>query len=174
MTPQEFERVFRAGVEKAYRLTVDVEVKEQLDKFRKGLVHAIESQELRHEPLNATYKRRKERAGLSTKILIATGEYLKQIRVFRADRETWTCRPTPRRVKRSPLAPNRVSKLTYQALAVIHEHGVDRGRVKIPARPHWAPTKRKFSERAEEIGVELREAFGRHLAKEIGPSLTET
>lgn len=174
MTPDEFEVALKQAAARAYERTVEVELKEQIEKFRKDLVHAVESQTLRHQPLNEAYRRRKEREGLSSKILIATGEYLKQIKCFQANKESWMCRPTPRRVKRSPLSPNRVSKLTYQALAIIHEHGVDKGKVKIPARPHWAPMKRNFNERAADIGTGLREAFGRHLAEELTPSLSET
>jgi hypothetical protein len=100
--------------------------------------------------LNKKYLERKAKAGLDTRILIATGRYIESICVKRKvtanTKDIFYTITVPRK-----LVPN--TSITYNKLAKIHEFGTSsysivhknldgtltRTRIKLPARPHWRP-----------------------------------
>lgn len=85
-----------------------------------------------HEPLSPAYARYKLRNGLDGRILLAMGDYVNSIEVFRSETKeagiTYRVRNKPGR---------HYSGLTYQQLGLVHEFGSSKAG--IPARPHWRP-----------------------------------
>jgi hypothetical protein len=89
------------------------------------LVGRIQRQSFHHAPLSEQYLAAKKAAGLNWRILIATGDYLKSIKVtVRKNSVT--------------IAPDK----KFEALAGMLEFGTRT----MPPRPHWEPIK-KWSER---------------------------
>lgn len=92
------------------------------------ILQVLQSQSYDWAPLNPEYKRRKEKKGLSGKILIATGDYYNAIKYEITSDAVWVG------------VPNKIHKpsgLNYNILARVHEFGSET--MKIPARPLWRP-----------------------------------
>lgn len=89
-----------------------------------------------HRPLSAKHRQRKFRRGEDGRILLATGDYVSGIEVFRGEQKIggvyYMVRPAPR--------IHKPSGLPLKQIARILELGSARHR--IPARPHWGPTTR--------------------------------
>lgn len=129
------------------------------DSFRNDLTTAIRSQKYYWVPLNKKYLERKRKAGLDLRKLIATTNYMKEIRVklnkvsLKDLKISYEVSPPRTRIKPSKL--NKNPKITYEKLARIHEYGTSR----IPARPHWRPATAEFKARAPALGKNLQRVF---------------
>ncbi len=131
------------------------------DSYKSDLVNAIRAQKYFWPPLNKRYLERKRKLGLDLRKLIATGEYLKAIRVkmngvsLQNLKITYEVSPPRTRIKPSKLNPNPSPKMTYERLARIHEYG----KGKIPARPHWRPTTAAFQAKAPGLSKAMQKVF---------------
>lgn len=93
---------------------------------------------IRRIPLSPRWAAIKRRKGLDSRTLIATGHYVKNIRVLhRFDRKarthTWQVGAPASMRARTP--ENKTADITLQELAGIQEFGSRN----VPARPHWRP-----------------------------------
>lgn len=93
--------------------------------------------------LSKAYARFKFRQGLDGRILLATGDYINAIEVFKSEVKgigvTYRVRLKPGTHR---------SGMTFNKLGLIHEFGS--ARAKIPSRPHWRP-----------VGAEVLKRFRR-------------
>jgi len=108
------------------------------------------------KPLNRAYAARKEKLGLDNRMLIASGNYLKEIKVRlpRIDdvNVTYIVEPSTKTVRNQ-----KMSDFTYGWLSVVLERGsVSRN---IPPRPHWGPTGAEFANRHSEFAEKLQRKF---------------
>jgi len=113
------------------------ELKRVAHEAKRDLKKRIADQAFKWKPLSPKYKARKERLGLDPRTLIATGKYLKSIRV--ASRMYGNNLSYQLGTRKDTHGP---SGLPYIELARLMEYG-SRKR-KLPARPHWRPTIRKY------------------------------
>ena len=131
------------------------------DAYKTELTTAIRGQKYFLPPLNKQYLERKRKLGLDLRKLIATGEYIKAIRVklngvnLKDLKITYEVSPPRTRIKPSKLNPRPSAKMTYEKLARIHEYGTR----KIPARPHWRPTTAAFQAKAPGYSKAMQKVF---------------
>lgn len=109
--------------------------------------------------LNKAYARFKFRRGLDGRILLASGDYINAIEVFRSDTKEAN---VTYRVRLKPGTHR--SGMTFNKLGLIHEFGS--ARRKIPARPHWRPVGadvlKRFSKLPQSVTAEgIRKALSR-------------
>lgn len=97
------------------------------------------------EPLTTNYARFKLRNGLDGRTLMAMGDYVHSIEVFRS--ETKEAGITYR-VRNKP--GKHYSGLTFSQLGLIHEFGS--AKASIPARPHWRPVGNMALKRFRRLG----------------------
>jgi len=111
------------------------------------------------EPLTTAYARYKLRNGLDGRTLIATGDYVRSIEIFRSETKeagiTYRVRTKPGR---------HYSGLTFGELARVHEFGSSKAH--IPARPHWRPVGSMALKRFRRLGqgataADIRAALSR-------------
>jgi hypothetical protein len=161
-----------------------VEGRKMAEGFKEDLIKRIKTQAYPWKPLSPKYAKRKAKYKYDPRILIATGEYLKNIVIIQevgfADTPVksldgsstgpthyikeprqirFTIKPSNAKVNPSKLNPR--PRITYEQLAKIHEHGsVSR---KIPARPHFAPAIKEFTSKASEHAAHIQTAFSKRL-----------
>lgn len=127
-------------------------------RMARDLKQKILRQKFRHKPLSESYLKAKKRAGLDTRILIATKTYVNSIHVQKAIaryRKGLTGRKvsyeTDKPIERGgnvvymvtvPDAIHPPSGLKFKHLARIHEYGSKKAN--IPPRPHWRPFWREW------------------------------
>jgi len=99
------------------------------EEFADDLKQTIERQIITWAPLSSGYAKKKKMLGLDSRILIATGRYVRSIRAEKQLDGSWQVA-----VPNTPLTP--AGKYTLQDLAKWLEFGTK----KMPARPHWRPT----------------------------------
>lgn len=99
--------------------------------------------------LSKAYARYKFRNGLDGRILLATGDYINAIEVFRSDTKEAT---VTYRVRLKPGVHN--SGMSFTKLGLIHEFGS--ARAKIPARPHWRPVGAEVLKRFSKLPQSVR------------------
>ncbi len=118
-----------------------------------------ENEPFDHQALSKTYARYKLRKGLDGRTLLALGDYVRSIEVFRSDRKdagvTYRVRTKPGK---------HYSGLTYNELGLVHEFGS--AKAQIPARPHWRPvaaaTLKRFKRLTQATtAADIREALSR-------------
>lgn len=105
------------------------QLKQQSEAIAKLVKDVIYQQLFKLHPLSHKYFMEKVRKGLDLRILIATGDYVKSIKVIRAeDKELGVIYQVgfPKRL-------HKTSKVTFEQLANWLEFGTK----KMPARPHW-------------------------------------
>lgn len=103
---------------------------------KRDLKKRITDQAFKWKPLSPKYRKWKEKEGLDTRTLIATGKYLRSIRVTsKMYGNNLSYQLGTRKDTHGP------SGMPYIQLAQLMEYG-SRKR-KLPARPHWRPTIRK-------------------------------
>jgi hypothetical protein len=133
---------------------------EQKDDF----VRRLEQQDFRsfaNIPLSAKWLARKAAAGVDLRTMIATGNYISSIRVFRrieAAGVAWRIGFHP--MKRARDLEGNIVDILLSEVAAIQEHGsVSRN---IPARPHWRPHQALIRTRSKTLPTAiLREAMRR-------------
>lgn len=121
--------------------SVRVGVKDFTDKeakiFREKILRQRFSSFRKH-PLNPTYKSRKRRLGLSTRVMVATGHYVRSIKVYHfpgRNRDQWIIGIHPNTRARDKYTGQVVHDLPLADVAIIQEFGSSKAG--IPARPHW-------------------------------------
>ena len=119
-----FLEMFYDNSYEVYRKTLDTAV-EDLYQY---ILSVLDKQSYKWQPLNPDYKARKEKKGLSGKMLIATGDYYHAIEYKITDTSITVGVPN---------AIHEPSGLNYGVLARIHEFGVISRN--IPARPLFRP-----------------------------------
>lgn len=113
-----------------------------------------------HTPLSVPYVKRKARENLDGRKLIATGEYVEAIEVFRGEQRYGGVYYMVR------LRSGRhYSGLTYNELARILELGS--AAQKLPARPHWGPTVRAVVTRFRQFRPDIQAAVLRQALERI-------
>lgn len=113
---------------------------------QKNIVSGIQSQSYGHAPLSASTKEYKARKGLDSRILIATGTYIKSIEVWRDDENTWCVG-----VKKGTRHPSNGEDVGQIGLWL--EYGTSN----MPARPHWRVESNKLKARIKKkVTEELR------------------
>jgi len=114
-----------------------------------------------HRPLTQAWVSRKAREGLDGRKLIATGDYMEGIEVFRGVQQEsgvyYMVRPARRK--------HRPSGLTLRRIARIHEFGS--ATIGIPARPHWGPVTRDVIRRARQLGPTVRAVALRRALRQV-------
>jgi len=106
-----------------------LQLKKQAEAISKLVKDVIYQQLFKLHPLSPKYFQQKVKKGLDLRILIATGDYVKSIKVLRIeDKELGVIYQVgfPKRL-------HKPSKLTFEQLAYWLEFGTK----KMPARPHW-------------------------------------
>ncbi len=105
-----------------------------INDFYKYLTNVLDRQKYKWKPLSSEYKSWKEKHGLDTRMLIATGFYRDHIIVKIGERTAFVGLPN---------IIHKPSGLPLPTLAFIHEYGTKRRTEKgerwIPARPLWRP-----------------------------------
>jgi hypothetical protein len=143
-------------VEAADRVLFDV-AQEARDYVRKTLF----KQGFKMKRLSKRWKRWKERHELDTRILVASRKYAESINVEKAADAPgefgYVVRPST--TKLHPGYPGKRSKdpKTMAYIGAVHEFGAtwkdprSGKRIRIPARPHWGPTREHFEEQLDVI-----------------------
>lgn len=93
------------------------------------ILDVLDTQSYNWKPLSAAYKKRKEKKGLDTRILLATHEYRDSI-FYKENKDGSVVVGVPNKIHQD-------SGLHFNMLARIHEFGSKK--VGIPARPLWRP-----------------------------------
>jgi len=124
---------------------------------RDRFVEEIERQDFpafRHVPLAASTLARKAAAGRDLRTMIATGNYIDSIRVFRrtvVNGVEWRIGFHPR--KRARDLDGRIVDILLEEVAKIQEHGsLSAG---VPARPHWSVHQRRMAVRSRALRPEI-------------------
>lgn len=166
---QGFETLFRRlerEALKAYRETVDVELRAYAMQFRRDLVTSVEQQRDPLEPLSPRWLAKKKRHGLDQRVLIASNEMLRNVRVAPLPRgaplDGFVIEPTRVRVKPYKFQKGH-STLTYWDLWSLHESGTDR----MPARPVWSFAAKRVASRMSIIKRDIARAYERRLRRRM-------
>lgn len=158
-----FDRIERE-MKKAYAETVDVELRAIANGFRQDLISGVEQGRYDLAPLSTRWLRKKKKHGLDLRILIASHEALRNIRVrqwARSEGDGFTVEPTRERVK--PYKFQKHSKLTYFDLFDIHENGKGNN----PARPVWGITYMRTQAKMDQLISGLERAFARRCERKL-------
>ncbi len=121
---------------------IEEEVRDFAEDEREAFQRRIELQDFpsfNAAPLSPAYAKRKERLGLDPRVMIATGYYYKEIRVFRrkvSKRAVTLYIGHHKRAQARDHKDQRVPIL-LNTLAAVHEKGS--AKMNIPPRPHWGP-----------------------------------
>lgn len=127
-------------------------------KFKLDLTSRIKLQAFSNwPPLSPQYKAYKAKRGLDPRTLIARMDYLRAIRV----RHQRTQKGDDEYTVGLPQQARHYSGLTYNQLAAVHEYGSKDRRV--PARPHWRPTIRKFQDLQPRFEREMQDRIVRRV-----------
>lgn len=111
---------------------VDSETKRQVMRASQAVKAGIEAQAFGHAPLNKDYREQKKNKGLDSRILIATGQYVRSITYWKEGKGSWVAG-----IRRG----------------ATHSGGVDMaqlgkwleyGTKNMPARPHFRPIAREM------------------------------
>lgn len=160
-----FRRLEREAL-KAYRETVDIELRSYAMQFRRDLVTSVEQQRDPLEPLSPRWLAKKKRHGLDQRILIASNEMLRNVRVVPLPRghelDGFVVEPTRVRVKPYKFQKGK-STLTYWDLWAIHEGGTDQ----IPARPVWGFNAKRVASRMSIIKRDIARAYEKRLRRRM-------
>ena len=168
----DFRRVTRqfAAVANA---VMDREVREFADDEAELFKDKIERQvfiSFRRHPLTEGYIRRKRYAGADTRVLLATHWYKDHISVCdwrptRAARRRRGLRIGFHHAVRARDLRGRITDITLDRLARVHEHGSDDQRV--PPRPHWRPHLDAMTRRAGALRTRIRREIMREARRTI-------
>ena len=112
-------------------------VKKLANLFKLELIQTIQKQDLELAPLTDSYLQSKKNKGLDERILIATGEYIKSIKV-----RPYKGGKNIRKVSIAPEGQHKNTNLTNLEIAFMLENGTKN----MPARPHWKVVARRFTE----------------------------
>lgn len=160
-------RFFTRFSEIAQRV-LEREVEELAERERAAFVQRIEDQNFQSfdaAPLNSAYLERKIAAGGDPRIMIASGFYKDNIRVFRRvnydDSITYYV-GFHKRMQARDIAGDRVPILLVK-IAWIHEKGS--AKMNIPARPHWGPHYADMQKRAKADRERIRAAIMKELTR---------
>jgi len=135
-------------------------------KFKLDLTSRVKLQAFDHwPPLSPLYVQQKAKRGLDPRTLIARMEYLKSIRV----RSTRDQKGDQTYTVGVPQYAKHYSGLTFMQLAAIHEYGTRDRRV--PARPHWRPTIRKFQALQPRFEREMQDRIVRRVGTKLRAAL---
>lgn len=160
-----FERLERE-VKRAYDDTVRIELRAAAVTFRTDLVTSVQQGRYQLAPLSPRWAAKKKKHKLDPRILIASEESLRQIRITDLPPSTgmrgFMVAPTKDRVK-----PYKFQKksptITYDRLWEAHELG----KGNLPVRPVWAMTGARTMAKAPQIERRIERAFGRRLRRRI-------
>lgn len=139
------DRIFAAQPQAPGKKVVDRPTRTRLPKLK-----AAPRRPFPHAPLSKRHRQHKAREGQDGRILVATGDYVEGIEVFRGEQVRggvyYMVRPAAR--------THEPSGLRLTTIARILELGS--ARHKIPARPHWSPTVRDVIRRFEQEAPNIR------------------
>lgn len=109
------------------------------EEVRRVLVSKLKSGSFSFTPLLETYKARKVMTYGDSPILVARGEYVSEIRVFKDGRQIRVGFEEGKRDSRGML---------FEDIAVGNEFGSE----SVPPRPHWRPTMEDVKQTIPEVG----------------------
>ena len=124
-------------------------------------------------PLSPRYVERKRRAGADTRTMIATGHYLRSMRVFEQpnpDRSTTIYVGFDEETNARDLQ-GRETDIKLIEVARIQEYGAllnPESGASIPPRPHWGPHLKDMKRRAVEERKQIRQNIRRVLRDKMG------
>jgi hypothetical protein len=110
---------------KQYRMEFDGLPEDQARIAAEALKRGIYGQRYGHHPLARSYRTWKRKHGLDSRILIATGEYVRSITAYRQNATTWIAGPLP--------GTTTTGGFAMTTLALWLEYGTRH----MPARPHY-------------------------------------
>lgn len=114
-------------------------------KMAEEVKSVIKEQKEAWPPLNPYYKKRKVKAGYDPRMLIATGQYLSSITVYRSN-NVWVVGTKPFRQHMGSKL-NKGKMVPMSKLALWLEYGTS----KMPARPHFRPAFYRTRQRVKEL-----------------------
>lgn len=128
-------------------------------------------QSFRATPLSPKWLGKKERAGVDTRVMIATQHYIRSIQMFtrKEDRKKillhigFDRRTLARNLKNQPI-PYPLYKI-----ARVQEHGSEK--MKVPPRPHWRPHYTRMGERARPLREKIKGKIRRETLRRVGPPI---
>lgn len=142
---------------------------EEADKMAAEVQLNILQQRLPLKKLSPQYLAWKKKQGLDSRILIASGDYVSEIKARRRAGGTIIEVGLPDKIH-----PD--SGLTYKALARAHEYGVKK--INLPERPHWRPMIEKFIKRVPQIKKRMQDRVNklvfRKVARRFGKKTTKS
>jgi len=158
-----FDRLEREG-KKAFNEAVDTDLRAMANAFKRDLVTGVEQNRYNLRPLSKPWLATKKKHGLDSRILIAFGEMLRQVRVRempRSGRERgFVIEPTKVRVKKYRFQ-KRGANLTYEELWAINEK----------TRPAWAATAQRALARQDQISRDFERSVARRTQARVNKVL---
>lgn len=161
-------RRFFARFSEIAQRVLEREVEELAERERAAFVKRIEEQDFASfdaTPLNSAYLERKIAAGGDPRIMIASGFYKDNIKVFRRANQDGTITyyiGFHKRMQARDLAGDRVPVLLVK-IAWVHEKGS--AKMKVPARPHWEPHYADMRKRAKAERERIRAAIMKEMKR---------
>lgn len=122
-------------------------------------------------PLSPRWFTKKENANVDTRVMIATGHYIRSIKIFTRQESRkkllihvgFNRRTLARNLKGQPIP------FPLYKLARVQEHGSEK--TKVPPRPHWRPHYRGMAERAVPLRERIRGKIRRETLRRVGPPI---
>ncbi len=119
-------------------------------------------------PLSPRWLKKKIAAGVDDRVMIATGHYLRSIKVFtKAHRDTLLDIRIgfDRRTLARDFKGHTIPFALYKVATVQEKGSV---KAKVPARPHWEPHKKDMKVRAKPYRLKIKSKIRRETLKQVG------
>lgn len=166
-----FHKLVIAAKERAGRV-LEEEVKRFADEEQQAFVQRIDKQEFPSfdaQPLSPRYAAWKKKKGLDERVMIATGWYIENIKVWKR-KESGTRRTAffvgfHKRVQARD-HKGRIVPVLLSTVARVHEHGSVK--MNVPARPHWGPQYKEMVKRAVPVRERIRARLVALFKKRMG------
>jgi hypothetical protein len=162
---RKLEKAIRAAVEDhAEKLVTDWAMEE-----KRAFIERIKKQKFasfKKKPLSPKYLARKIAKGADRRTMIATGHYIRSIKLFRT-------RSGKRLLLRIGFPPNAKAhdldgKRTTTPLAItIRANELGSAARNIPPRPHWRPFRLEMKARAKKLRIQIKKAVVKTVREEL-------
>lgn len=161
-----FLRRVQREVKVAYDMTIKTELRAEAVAFRSDLIKSVEQGRDKLEPLSYRWSRKKKKYKLDPRILIASGDALRAIKITElppsAGMQGFMVAPSKDRVKPYKFQ-RKVPTITYDKLWEAHELG----KGPLPVRPVWNNNGARALAKAPAIERRIERAFKRRLDRRL-------